>query len=88
MILATPLAMVNLQTCYALQAMGKGRESLIAAVCRQELFHIPLLFLMQFLFGLNGLVWAQFAADAVALPVSFLIYGRVKKKLEKLSFER
>lgn len=84
MILATPLAIVNLQTCYALQAMGKGMESLVLALCRQGLFHIPLLFVLQRLFGLNGLVWAQFAADALTLPVSFLSYVRVKRGLQKI----
>ncbi len=83
MILATPLAIVNLQTCYTLQAMGKGRESLIVALCRQGMFHMPFLFAMQRLFAFNGLIRAQFAADALTLPVSLPSYRGIKRDFKR-----
>jgi Na+-driven multidrug efflux pump len=39
--LATPFMISNFQKIYCLQAMGKGKESLILGIFRQGLFAIP-----------------------------------------------
>lgn len=81
MCLATPLTICNFHMCYTLQAMGKGTESLVLSACRQGLFNIPLLFLMNCSFGLYGIVWTQFIADAWTVIVSFVIYRRVMGRI-------
>ncbi|NMA24045.1 MAG: MATE family efflux transporter, partial [Clostridiales bacterium] len=65
------------------QAMGKGWQSLILSACRQGLINIPLLFLMNSLFGLYGVVWTQLVADALTLAVSTTLYASVVKKLHQ-----
>lgn len=82
MCLATPLTICNFHMCYTLQAMGKGTESLILSACRQGLFNIPMLFLMNYCAGLYGVIWTQFIADALTVIVSFIIYSRVFKQLK------
>ncbi len=62
--------------CYALQAIGKGTESLILSACRQGLFNIPLLFLMNHIFGMYGIVWTQLIADALTVIVSIIVFRR------------
>lgn len=76
MCLATPLTICNFHMCYALQAIGKGTESLILSACRQGLFNIPLLFLMNHIFGMYGIIWTQFIADALTVIVSIIVYRR------------
>lgn len=83
MCLATPLTILNFHMCYTLQAMGKGRESLVLSACRQGLFNIPLLFLMNYCFGLYGIVWTQLLADALTAVVSFIVYRWVFNRLEQ-----
>lgn len=82
MCLATPLTILNFHMCYTLQAMGKGRQSLVLSACRQGLFNIPLLFFMNHCFGLYGIVWTQLLADAMTAILSFVVYRRVLKHLE------
>jgi Na+-driven multidrug efflux pump len=78
---ATPFMITNIQMTYTLQAMGKGRESLILSACRQGIANIPLLFIMNAVVGLYGLIWTQLLADGITLAVSFGLYFRVQKRL-------
>ena len=79
--LATPLMITNVQMNYTFQAMGKGPQSLLLASCRQGLINIPLLFLMNHIFGLYGVVWTQALADGVTMIISFAMYMFIYKKL-------
>mgnify|MGYP002861105539 CR=1 FL=1 len=81
MCLATPLTVLNFHMCYTMQAMGKGRESLLLSACRQGIFNIPLLFLMDHLFGMYGIVWTQLIADALTAVVSMIVFRITMKKL-------
>jgi Na+-driven multidrug efflux pump len=52
---------MNYHTSYCMQAMGKGKETLLHAIVRELVCYIPLMFLLDHLFGETGL--------AAALPV-------------------
>ena len=52
--LATPFMISNFQKIYCLQAMGKGKESLILGICRQGVFAIPILLILNHWIGLYG----------------------------------
>ena len=62
------------------QAIGRGRESFLLAVVRQLVFNIPLLFLMNRLFGMAGIVCMQALADLCTVIVSYAVYTRIRKK--------
>lgn len=79
-VLGTPFMVSNVQMTYTLQAMGKGRASLLLSVCRQGLIHLPILFLFRALFGMYGVVCAQLAADMTTMIVAFGIYHHVLKR--------
>lgn len=81
--LATPFMISNFQKIYCLQAMGKGKESLLLGVCRQGLFAVPILLLMNHLAGLYGVIAAQLISDALTFILSTLIYRRVYLRLLK-----
>ena len=80
--LATPFMIANFQKIYCLQAMGKGKESLVLGVCRQGLFAIPIIYVMNYFLGLCGIVLAQLISDALTFILSTIIYKRVYKKLQ------
>lgn len=75
--LATPFMISNFQMTYTLQAMGKGPQSLLLSSCRQGIIYIPLMFLMNALFQLYGVIWSQFIADGLTLVLSFVVYRRI-----------
>lgn len=61
----------------ALQAMGAAKESLLLSICRQGLIFIPLLYGLNELFGLNGLVPAQPIADAISCVLAAYLFRRL-----------
>lgn len=79
--IATPVMICNFQMAYTFQAMGKGPQSLLLSSCRQGLINIPLLFLMNGLFGLYGVVWTQLISDGITLIISFALYQKVYRAL-------
>jgi putative MATE family efflux protein len=58
-------------------------SSVFLATARQGLFFIPLVLLLTYLFGLNGLVCAQAVADALTFMVALPIGLRTLKKLKE-----
>ena len=71
--LAVPLMVCNFQMTYMLQAMGKGHTSLLLTFCRQGLFTIPAIFLLNHWFGLYGVVWSQGVADTLTIVVALIL---------------
>ena len=81
-VLATPLMFLSFFTVYLFQAFGKGRISLFLGVTRWLVFNIPMLFLMNAIFGMYGIVWSQTAADILTVTMSFLVYYRFRPRFE------
>lgn len=69
------------------QAMGKGKASLLLSIARQGLFYIPILFVLNSTFGLNGLIFAQPLADLLALLLTIVVLMEIVKKSRLLLFE-
>jgi len=80
--LATPFMISNFQKIYCLQAMGKGKESLLLGICRQGLFAIPILLVMNHFIGLYGVVAAQLISDGCTFILSTRIYRKVYNSLQ------
>ncbi len=80
-VLATPFMICNFQMSYTFQAMGKGAKSLLLTSCRQGLINIPLLFLMNAIFGLYGIIWTQLLADGLTVLISIMFYSNMYKGL-------
>lgn len=68
---------------FAFQGMGKGFQSLILSVGRQGLIYIPLLFILNAVVGLEGIIWAQASADYACVIMSLIMWLVVKKSIKK-----
>ena len=77
-VLATPLMFLSFFTVYLFQAFGKGHISLFLGTTRWLAFNIPMLFLLNAVFGMYGLVWSQVTADTLTVILSFLVYFRFR----------
>lgn len=63
-----------------IQGMGKALPSLILTICRQGLVFIPSVFILNRIFGLEGVIYAQTVADYLSIVLSvFLCLGLFKK---------
>ena len=65
-------------TVYLFQAFGKGRISLFLGVTRWLVFNIPMLFVLNAVFGMSGIVWAQVTADCLTVLLSLYVYQKYK----------
>lgn len=77
--LATPLMFMSFFHVHMFNGFGKGGYALFLGVARWLFFNIPLLFLFNLLFGMHGIVWAQFAGDCFTVLLSFIVYQRYAK---------
>ena len=80
-VLATPLMFLSFFTVYLFQAFGKGQISLLLGAARWLVFNIPMLFLLNALVGMYGLVWSQSAADILTVTLSFFVYFKFRPDL-------
>ena len=65
-----------------IQGMGKAIPSLILTVCRQGLIFIPLIFILNHMFGLEGVIYAQPTADYLSIVVAILICIHLFRTME------
>ena len=78
MVTAMPLMSVCYPMIIQFQAMGRAKESLVCSVLRKGVLDIPLLFLMDAVSPLYGLMWVQPIVDAVSLMVCVMFYVRIR----------
>ncbi|OON98646.1 MAG: hypothetical protein ATN35_00815 [Epulopiscium sp. Nele67-Bin004] len=83
-ILLSTTILVGLFNVYsnALQAMGEASSSLIVNSSRQGLIYIPMLFVLNQISGIYGLVWAQPVADVLTFAIVVVLYKKAYKKLQ------
>lgn len=82
-VLATPLMFLSFFTVYLFQAFGRGKISLFLGVVRWLGFNIPMLFILNSIFGMYGIVWSQVTADTLTVILSFYVLHRFGPKKEQ-----
>lgn len=63
--------------------MGKALPSLVLTFCRQGLIFVPLIFLLDRMLGLDGVIYAQSIADYASIIISGVMFVVALKKIEK-----
>lgn len=82
-VLATPLMFMSFFTVFVFQGFGEGNTSLFLGVMRWVAFNIPMLFILNAIFGMYGIVWSQVTADVLTVALSAFVYFRYMKKLSQ-----
>lgn len=65
-----------------IQGMGKAFPSLVLTICRQGLIFVPLIFILNHLFGLDGVIYAQPAADYLSIGIGAVLCLWLFKSME------
>lgn len=81
--LTTPLMAISFLMTSMFQAVGKGRKALVISVFRKGSVDIPLMFLMNALMPLYGLLWVQPMVDALSIVLSFSLYASFSRTLRR-----
>lgn len=66
-----------------IQGMGKAIPSLVLTICRQGLVFIPMVYILNGLFGLDGVVYAQAVADFISIVISLGICLGIFRKMDQ-----
>ena len=62
------------------QAVGHGGYAMFLIVLRWAVVNIPMLFLLDHVFGMYGVVWCAFVSDALVAFLSWLVYRRFRRE--------
>lgn len=81
--LGLPFLCMDFLAVGVFQAVGMGREALIFAVMRKIVLEIPALYILNALFPLYGLAYAQFSAEVVLAAAAVLVLMRLFRRLER-----
>ncbi len=81
--LAMPLLCVDFLGVGVFQSCGLGRNALLFAILRKIVLEIPALFLLNTLFPLYGLAYAQLTAEAVLAVAAVVVLTKLIRKLER-----
>lgn len=81
--LATPLMFLSFHMVNMFQSLGLGKRAFFLAVARWAIFNIPLLYIMNHIFGMYGIVWTQSLADLLTVILSFAVYYHFEKTVLK-----
>lgn len=78
---ATPFMFLSFHMVHFMQAVDRGKVSFCLAVIRQLCLNIPILLLMNAIFGMIGIVWTQMTADLCNVIISYIIYSRIIRRI-------
>ena len=81
-VLATPFMFMCFHLVNFFQAVGHGGKALALGASRWVVFNIPLLFVMNWVFGMYGIVWTQVVADIMMAAVSIVVYLQFERSIK------
>ena len=83
-----PLMSLDFFSVSIFQATGMGKAALIFAVLRKIILEIPLLFLMNRIYPLYGLPYAQVITEFILATVSIFFLARLYKEMDQMTKAR
>ena len=81
--LGMPFLAIDFLAVGVFQACGLGKNAFLFAILRKVVLEIPALFILNALFPLYGLAYAQFAAELVLAIAAVIVLARLFRKLER-----
>lgn len=80
---ALPFLCIDFLALGVFQSCGMGMKSFIFAVVRKIALEIPALFVLNWLFPLYGLAYAQFVAELILGTIAVVVLVRMFRRLER-----
>ena len=76
---ALPFMMIGYVITNYMNAIGKGNVSFILALIRHLVLIIPIMLIMNAIWGIDGFTWSEMVADVSNTIVAFIIFWNVNK---------
>ncbi|MBQ3378877.1 MAG: MATE family efflux transporter [Clostridia bacterium] len=87
LMIASPVLGILFSFTFSFQAMGRAIPSLLLSVARQGLFFLPILFIANRLFGLDGIIYTQPFTDLLSLIVAAIMFFVMMRGVNKRALE-
>lgn len=68
-------------------ALGKGKEGFFLGACRQGICFIPVILLLPFVWGIDGILYAQTIADILSAVITVFMVIHLHKNQKKMQAE-
>ena len=81
--LGLPFLCMDFLAVGVFQAVGLGKNAFVFAILRKVVLEIPALIILNALFPLYGLAYAQFAAEIILAAAAVVVLIRMFAKLER-----
>lgn len=62
-------------------ALGKAKEGFILGACRQGICFVPVILILPVIWGINGILYAQVAADVISAGIAGIMAGRIHREI-------
>lgn len=71
--LATVFMFLSFYVVHLFQAVGHSNKALYLGIIRWAVLNIPMMFILNHFFGMNGLVWSQLTSDIITVAISLTV---------------
>ena len=78
---ALPFMMIGYHIVNYMNAIGKGKVSFLMAVIRHLVLIIPIMLVMNHVFGMAGFIWSQLVADLINTVIAVWVYRGVNRSV-------
>ncbi len=78
---ALPLMMAGYLIVNYMNAVNRGKVSFLIAVIRHLVIIIPVMLVMNYLWGMTGLIWSQLVSDILSTIFAVIIFVRVDRSV-------
>ncbi len=75
-----PFMMIGYHIVNYMNAVNKGPVSFLLAIIRHLILIIPIMLLMDRLWGMDGFIWSQLVADALNSVIAIIIFIKLKPR--------
>ena len=82
---ALPFMMIGYHVVNYMNAINQGKVSFALAIIRHLILIIPIMFIMNYILGITGLMWSQVIADVLNAAVSLLLIRFILNRSRKVS---
>ena len=79
--LSGPVIGILFMNMNCMQSVNYALPATVLSVLRQGVLLIPLLYLLNGIFGLKGVIYGQALTDVLSVLLSIYLWGRHKKKI-------
>lgn len=80
-ILSGPIVGILFMNMNCMQSVNHALPATVTSVLRQGVLLIPLLYALNAVFGLNGVIYGQALTDALAVVISIILWRRIRQNL-------